>query len=341
LRAETGFDSLEGLFSNYHIVMAVGLKEAIVVGIVLLFGTVAGVVIVQNYRNDDAYQHKNLLKKGMDKPVAWIYLNNSDVNSRSWYDFMGRSSRAINLPFLNLCYETIVKHTKKGYRVEVITGLPDLASRLGGWSELPEPLQNPDSFVREPEMNWIRAAVLAKFGGLWVSPSTIWLQDLHVLPKDKVVFFGANLEDTYSTNNSVPALNVVWSPAPRHPVWVKWESTVKERLNFRTGGSEFRHDERRDFAETLKAFPNDIQVVRLPEVSRKDAPRRRIQIEDLLETSGGATTAFNIPNEGIFVPIPLAELLQRESFGWFLRMSEDQILGSDMVISHLYRKAIQ
>ena len=317
-----------------------GLKEIVAIGIVILVATSAGWILVKNYRSEDPFQDEALLRKGMDKPVVWVYLNNSDVNSRSWYDFMGRSSRVINLPFLNLCYETIVKHTKNGYRVEVISGLPDLASRLGGWNKMPEPLQNPDSFVREPELNWIRAAVLRKFGGVWVSPSTIWLNELPALPKERAVFFGTNTDDTYSTNNSVPALDVIWSPKPEHPVFVDWEMNVRDRLNFRTGGSEFRHDERRDFAEALRKFSDSIQVIRLPEISRKGAPRKRIQIEDLLETSGSATASFDIPKKGIYIPIPLAELLQRESFGWFLRMSEDQILESDMVISHLFRKAI-
>ena len=286
-------------------------------------------------------ENVDVTKKDTGKPIAWVYLNNSDVNSRSWNDFMGRSSRVLNLPFLNLCYEGIVKHTKDHYRVEVITGLADLAGRLGGWNELPETMRNPDTFVREPELNWIRSAVLAKFGGLWVSASTIWLQDMPASPKDKAVFFGMNVEDSYSTNNSVPAFDVAWSPKPAHPVWVEWERTVKERLNFRTGGSEFRHDERRDFAETLRKFPNDVQVVRLPEISRKGSTRKRIQLEDLLETSGGAEAAFEIPQKGLYLPIPLGELQKRESFGWFLRMSEDQILDSDLVVSHLFRKSIK
>jgi len=313
---------------------------AIATGIVLVI-TVGFLVIKPTEDDFNEDSTSSDMKKHMKKPVVWIYLNNSDVNSRSWYDFMGRSSRVINLPFLNLCYESIVKHTKQNYRVEVIGGLADLASRMGGWDKLPEPLQNPDSFVREPELNWIRAAVLAKFGGLWVSPSTIWLRDMPIAPKDKVLFFGTNTEDTYADNNSVPALDVIWSPKPAHPVWLAWEKKVRERLNFRTGGSEFRHDERRDFAETLATFPNDIQVMRLPEISRKGGPRRRIQLEDLLEKTGGAENAFDIPEKGLYVPIPLAELLQRENFGWFLRMSEDQILKSDMIVSGLFRRAIK
>lgn len=309
-------------------------------GVVALTALLVGWAAVGSYRDDDMFQDKNNLKRGSKLPVLWVFLNNSDVNSRSWYDFMGRSSRAINMPFLNLCYETIVMHNKTHYRVEVIAGLSDLAGRLGGWDALPEPMRNPDTFVKEPEMNWIRAAVLAKWGGLWVSPATLWLQGLKPLPADKVVFFGMNTEETYATTTSIPALDVAWSPKPENPIWVAWEKAVRARLNFRTGGSEFRHDERADFAEALTAFPDQIQVIRLPEISRKGANRRRIELEDLITSTGSTHASFEIPKEAAYLPIPLTELLQREKFGFFLRMSEDQIIESDMVISHLFRKAL-
>lgn len=314
--------------------------HALTIGVVTLTAVLVGWAAVSCARDNDMFQDKDNMKRGSKLPVLWVYLNNSDVNSRSWYDFMGRSSRAINIPFLNLCYETIVMHNKAHYRVEVISGLADLAGRLGGWEALPEPMRNPDTFVREPELNWIRAAVLAKFGGLWVSPSTIWISDLKPLPADKVVFFGMNTEETYATKTSVPALDIAWSPKPEHPVWVAWEKAVLERLNFRTGGSEFRHDERADFADALKAFPDQIQVVRVPEISRKGPNRRRVELEDLISATGSTHATFDIPKDAVYLPIPLTELLEREKFGWFLRMSEDQIMESDMVISHLFRKAL-
>jgi hypothetical protein len=312
----------------------------ITVGVVILTAALAGWASVASYRMGDMFQDKDNMKRGSKLPVIWIYLNNSDVNSRSWYDFMGRSSRVINLPFLNLCYETIVEHTKKYYRVEVISGLPDLAGRLGGWEALPEPLRNPEAFVKEPELNWIRAAVLAKFGGLWVSPSTLWIRDFKPLPKDKVVFFGMNVGETYATKTSAPALDIIWSPKPEHPVWVEWEESVRNRLNSRIGGAEFRHDELADFENTLKKYPEEMEVVRLPEISRKGPNRRRIELEDLITTTGSTHASFDIPADAVYLPIPLDELLQREKFSWFLRMSEDQILSSDMVISHLFRKAL-
>lgn len=313
---------------------------SLTIGVVVLTAVLVGWATVATYRQDDILQDKDSFKRGSKLPVIWIYLNNSDVNSRSWYDFMGRSSRVMNIPFLNLCYETIVKHTKIHFRVEVISGLSDLAGRLGGWEALPEPLRNPDTFVKAADINWIRAAVLAKFGGLWVSPSTLWIRNLKPLPKDKVVFFGMNTQETYATKTSIPAFDVVWSPKPEHPVWVEWEGVARERLNFRTGGTEFRQDEFADFENSLKKFSDQIHVIRLPEISRKGANRRRIELEDLITTTGSTHASFDIPKESMYLPIPLAELMQREKFGWFLRMSEDQILTSDMVISHLFRKAL-
>jgi hypothetical protein len=289
------------------------------------------------YQNSDYMKSQHILKTGMDKPILWIYLNNSDVNSRSWADFMGRSGDAINLPFLNLCYKSIVKKNSDIYRVEVIGGLQDLAVRLGGWEALPIPLRNAEAVVREPELNWIRSAVLAKWGGLWVSPSVVCVAPFGPLPTKKVVFFGVDPDPMYSKPSDVPALNVIWSPKPAHPMWVEQEARVRARLDRRGGGAEFRHDEKSDIAGMLAKHASECVILQNVEASRKGAARRRLELEDLLAT-GGFKLALS--PEVKYVPIPFPEILERSNFGWFLQMSEDQILGSDLVISDLFRAGL-
>jgi hypothetical protein len=108
------------------------------------------------YRKDiveNIFRDKNLLKKGLDLPVIWLYYDTSDVNSRWWADFGQRSSRVINVPYLNLCYQTIVEANKGIYRIEVISGLSDAAARLGGWNQLPQFMQNPLVTVGPAELN--------------------------------------------------------------------------------------------------------------------------------------------------------------------------------------------
>jgi hypothetical protein len=123
--------------------------EYIVPGIVAIVAITVGWVLVDKYTSENGFQDKNLLEKGMKKPVVWVYINTSDVNSRNWSDFMSRGSRrVINIPFLNLCYEGMANKLKEQFRFEVIGGLEDLAVRLGGWEALPTTLQNPLAMVR-------------------------------------------------------------------------------------------------------------------------------------------------------------------------------------------------
>ncbi len=316
------------------------MKAILTGGVLLLTAVILGWFYVEKARSDDPYQDRNLLKKGDNLPVLWIYVNNSDVNARSWADFQARSSRALNLPFLNLCYQSIVKANSDQYRVEVIGGLQDLAVRFGGWDSLPGPLQNAQTVVREPELNWIRAAVLARWGGLWVSPATVFLKPMGELPEDKVVFFGADPEVTFGAMTSAPALNMVWSPCAMHPVWVGWEQRARQRLERRSGGSEFRRDQMSDMAEFAGAYIEDVEIRPFAEVSRKGASQRRIQLEDLLAAGTEGNLPFTIDRAAVALPIPYPEILEREAFGWFLRMSEDQIMESDLVLSHVFRSVL-
>ena len=86
----------------------------------------------------------------MEKPAIWLYCDTSDVNFRLWLDFGARSSRALNIPFLNLCYETIVKQNQQNY-IEVIGGLAGVAELLGGWDQLTPGLCDPIAPVNDAE----------------------------------------------------------------------------------------------------------------------------------------------------------------------------------------------
>lgn len=295
---------------------------------------------VNALRNEDPMQDKDLLNKGKELPCAWVFVGDNDVNSRRWTDFMSRSSRVMNVPFLNLCYETMTRNLSKSYRIEVIGGLHDLAGRLGGWDKLPETMQSPQTVLRAPEMNWIRAAVLARWGGLWISPATVWLRDLGCLPADKVVFFGTDAQETHGSQYSNPSLEVIWSPRPEHPIFVEWELKVRNRLNRKSGGSEFRRDEMSDARDAIVANKDQVEVRTQEELSRKGRAVRRIELEDLLAAGTKGDLPFTVGKQSVYVPVPWPELLERETFGWFLRMSEDQILESDLVLSHLVRKGL-
>lgn len=321
-------------------------QQMITMAVVILATVLGGWYVVDATRSKDPLQDRHFLRRGENMPALWIYVNNSEVNARDWMDFGARGSRVMNIPVLNLCYESCVRANGQQYRVEVIGGLSDLAVRLGGWEALPTPLRNAEAPVREAEMNWIRAAVLAKFGGLWVTPAAVWLKPVGELPEDRVVLFGTDDEVTFvgAEGTGAPSGRVAWSPVPAHPIWVSWESRARARLEQgRAGASEFRRDEMTDAVIAMReaaAAGAPIEVRPTAELTRKGAAGRRIQLEDLLAAGQEGVLPFAITTDAVYMPIPWPEMKERRAFGWFLRMSEEQILESDLAISHVLRNVL-
>ena len=284
------------------------------------------------------FKEKNLLQKGMDAPTIWLYYDSSDVNSRWWADFGQRSSRVINVPFLNLCYESIVECNKNVYRVEVISGLTDVAQRLGGWSEMPTFLRNPLASVGSAELNWIRAEFLSRYGGLWVCPSIVSMKPFHLLEPGVLTFYGTDKDETYAGpgGTTVPGFCAVGILEKEDPRMRAWADAAFARLEEGGGGKQIRGDAKWDYVANASG---KTIVYNKEELSRK-ADGRRIQLEDLLAAGQEGLIPFAVPRETIYVLVPWEELKDRRNFGWFLRMSEDQILDSDLAISELVRLSL-
>jgi hypothetical protein len=303
------------------------------VGILTLTALITGYAYSNNKITLNLFEEKDLILIGTNNPTLWLYYDQSDVNSRWWTDFGARSSRVLNTPFLNLCYQSIVKHNGRTYNVKVLAGLSDVALLLGGWSELPKALQNPIANVGEAEINYIRARILRQFGGLWVNPSSIFLKSLPDYSKqDNLVLFGTDKDESYADKygTSVPGTDVMYSQA-NNPLMVLLEEESLKRLERFEGGKQFRKDIKWDLFGLMHQFPEAITYIPEFEFARKPNGRR-IQLEDLLSTN-----VIPLTENAIYIPLDYDELQNRRNFGWFLRMSEEQILIDDnLFVSQLF-----
>lgn len=306
----------------------------IILGVLLFIGVVSGSFYSKNAPLFNPFLDKHLLERGLSKPVLWLYYNDSDVNQRQWLDFGARNSYALNIPFLNLCYQRIVEKNHNEYQIRVIAGLSGLAELIGADS-LPDDLKNPIAPVNHAEMNWIRTTVLSRFGGLWVSPHVVCLKGFGVLPKDKVVFFGTDMNETYSGSSGtiVPGMRAIWSPVKHHPMFDQWEAVCYERIQNKRGGQQIRNDESWDFVR-FSAEYGGIMVDPHAELGRKE-DGKRLQLEDLLASGIDGVIPFTVYPHSVYVPFSWTEMRDREMFGWFLRMSERQIMESDLAVRYL------
>jgi len=303
-------------------------------------GLLAVAVFIGNqyrvHKQVGTFEDPDLLKRGLNTPAIWIFTNDTEVNTRWWADFGARSSRVYNLPFLNLCYQSIVRAAGNKYHVEVISGLADAERRLG---YLPEPMRNKRIPLRAEEMTYLKVAFLEKFGGLWMGPATICLKEFPEFPKDKVVLFGSDSLETYAgpLGTSLPNQHAMWSPKPKHPVFVQWKNVIEPRVIEQHGGREIRNDSRWD-SILVSSGKKDVLIMANAELTRKSGGRR-IQLEDLLAAGTEGDLPFDIHPETLYVPFPWPEVLERRMFGWFLRLSEEQIKESDLAVTYLFRMA--
>lgn len=309
-------------------------EQAIVLGLAV-FAVVIAAYVGGRIRKPRIEITTETIKFGLSKPILWVYYNDSDVNARQWADFGARSSRALNIPAMNLFYETIVAQNGNEYRVEVIGGLTDLAARLGV-EALPESLRNPLASVGEAEEDWIRAAVLAKFGGLWVSQSVICVRPFGALG-DNVVAFGQDDVPMFGSSRSVPGFRVLWAPRAGNPMFVEWEARCRERLNGQLGGRQFRGDAKSDWAELSPKYK---PLRKAGELSRDPQTGKKLELEDLLAVGTEGSLPFDVPETTIYVVVPLADLRSRRAFGWFLRMSEEQIMEADLAVRYLLEDGV-
>jgi hypothetical protein len=307
--------------------------------VIILIAVILGSYYVRQSLKGSPWIDKALFDRGMDLPPLWIYYDDSQVNSRHWIDFGARSSRVLNQPYLNLCYESIIRANGKFYRAEVIKGLNGVMERLG---ELPPKLKGPVGHLKTvgpAERNWIRAAVLAKYGGLWIEPTTIALRGFGELPEDRVVFFGTDHDENLAgpEGTAVPSLAAIWVPKPNNPAMIAWEAAARERLSGAAGGgSQVRGDAKWDFVRFFQG-QNSYEVRPEAELRRAAASGKLLQLEDFL--AQGAIH-FSVPSTAIYVSLPARDLELRRNWGWFLRMSEEQVLESDLVITQLLKMSL-
>jgi hypothetical protein len=301
-------------------------------GVVVVAAVVAWEAVYGLPKREGAEITPETITVGLLHPTLWIFYNDSDINSRQAWDFGARNSKAINIPLLNVLYQRIAAHNGSTYKIEVLGGLSGVAAKLG-WDAMPRSLQNPKASVSAPEEDWIRTAILAKYGGLWMSPSSISLKGIGQLPADTIVALGSDSDTMYTS--SAPGFRGLWVPTANNPMMVAWEQRLKTRLEGQLGGRQVRGDSKSDWAELSGQPGIKTAILSQYELGRNPYSSKKIELEDIFAAGTEGRLPFEIPKEAAYIPIPYAELLDRRAWGWVLRMSEEQIMTSDLVITHI------
>jgi len=276
-------------------------------------------VLIRKYLLNDGYKPNN-------KPPLWIYIEH-EYNSRNWTSFGSRSSTNLNQPYLYLTVKSIINQGAEDFNVCLIND-NSIHKLLPNWNIELDNLANP---LKQHFRRLAMMKILYNYGGMIVPPSYLALKPMYEiydmglsenelfsieLPSKSII---SNIKDTNCSTKFMGATSQC--------------AKLKDFIHTleRLCSSDFSQEN--DFTGTVERELNKMVMDKnMTSICGKyvgciDDDDKTITVNELMGTS---YIQFSDKMKGIF--IPNEELLLRTRFGWFPRMSEKQILSSDVIL---------
>jgi hypothetical protein len=218
------------------------------------------------------------------------------------------------MPYLYVTMKSIYDKCADSFNICLIND--DSFSRLvPQWSV---DLENMPSPVKDHYRQLGLTSLLFLYGGLLVPAATLCLKDLVYMYEDNMV------DDAFVVERYADG----FCPNPLFMGCRRRSETMKAFMKFQS--ELFKNDKtnRVDFQDQVGQWAhNRMRVVDGINVGVKTAEGKPVLIQDLL-----GTTPVPFYKDAVAIQIP--EVENRPKFSWFCRMSPEQILDSNMVISN-------
>lgn len=288
------------------------------------------------YFPDEELDKYNLVRKYLlnesesmsGKEILWIHTKH-EINSRNWDSFGSRNSRKLNQPYKDLCVESVIRQCGNSFNVCLIND-ESFGKLLPEWSIQLCQLANP---IKENVRQLGLAKLLHAYGGILVPDSTIMLRNIEKMHKEKLAE-----RDMYAgelVNRNVTSVNSRFFPSHRFMGCKKGSKGMKELLeNLEVVISE-NHNDFVKFDGLIDKHINKLckegkcALVCGKSLGVKDKENKVILVEDLLNSSPLNLCMCSLN----CIVLPDDEILKRQKYNWFVRLSHRQVLRGDFEAS--------
>lgn len=264
------------------------------------------------------------------KPLLWIYVPH-EYNSRNWLSFGSRSSYDLNQPYLYLTIKSILKHCSNSFHIIIVddNSFPKL---LEDWPYSNVPLDKMKRMFGL--MNLIYT-----YGGILTPISFACFKNLIDLyytgTRNDKMFVVENVNmDVLSQQKFLPC-PCFMGAIRNNQVLKSFIHYIKSIIeNDYTNGSKITGKIPEWLTAEYKA--GKINIVKGYEVGVMKMDESPVLVDDLMGSS-----YINIDLKNIYgIWIPANEILKRTNYQWFARMSEEQVLLSNVILGKYILKAV-
>lgn len=284
-------------------------------------------------RNDDAIRDYLLTdpdKLGaisVGKPILWIPIQ-YDHNARDWQSFGSRSSYDLNQPYIYLTVKSIIKYCKDSFHICLVDD-KSYARLMPDWKYRDSMLSSP---ISDHARKLAIARLLRIYGGMTVPPSFLCMRNLkdmfdNGLQGGNTMFVCENINRT-STSSETDYV------ADTAVMGCKQQSAeMADLVKFIERSMASDHTNAMDFVGntnvwcTAAVHQKRVNMVNSKLIGVRDKDGEKVQVEELMSNS---YVAFAPHAYGVLVPAN--DLLSRPAYGWFVRLSGEQVLASNTLL---------
>ena len=267
---------------------------------------------------------EKIIKK-INSPNLWIY-NDETTSSRHWKNFYSRRYKQPTSSLINLCIKSVIRHSCHNYKInifsqnDIVNIIPEYVSAINNCTS------------EYMKYNLIKYAVLYKYGGVWIPKDTLMFKSLSYRPHfdcKYITTFGNNNENYMDRgiSDSIIAAgknNIVTGQMLSY--------LIRNTLTFQNA-LIFKQSINKHFNKLLSKC---IYHVKHNSSILKKCSGDHYTIDDMFTTN---IVKFQSGNLKETININVSEIEDLREFNYLLRMSERQILDSNLFIGLLIKKA--
>ena len=290
----------------------------------------------KNRNNVNSYSSKELIdincsqdilpKNNKKKQVIWIF-DIYEVSSSHWQSFYSRKTRQPMSSIVSLCIDTIRDHSSNHFiRVFNQNHIKKLLP------EYEKYIKNCNSFYLA--YNFIKFAMLYKYGGIWIPSDTIMLKELRdtdFINDNKIITFGinnTNLVNSRGFSDTILACREKNTDIKKIVNYlIKEVATFQNNIYFTKGVNMFFN----------KVIKNSTNHYHSDQMLAKKNNNKYINTDDLFSTN--LLVIDDICKKSL-VHINLFHINNLPQHNYLSRMSKKQILDSKLFLSELLRYSL-
>ena len=260
-------------------------------------------------------------KMSKNKPILWLF-STPEINARNWQSFYSRNTLKVNQPYLQITMKSIYDKCKDSFNVCLIND--DVFDSLLKWNINIHDIAQPN---KDHYRHLGLSMILYHYGGFVVPPSFLCIHNLYNLYtsslKEKGIFV---LEDVNHgvTHDQTPYMPNIQMMGCKKKNAIMQKCVEYQEYLFLDKTSQS------DFIDNVNLWCNrNVPIIDGKYIGVKKISGQPVTIDELL-----GTTPIEYPMSTLYgIYIPQNEILKRTKYKWFARMSTDQIIESQLMIS--------